>query len=63
MPLLGWRDREPYATKSTFITLVIEDGAKPDVIRERVMRRATRSAATTAGRTGSRRAARSASCS
>ena len=36
MPLLGWRYREPYATKSTFITLVIEDGAKPDVIRDRV---------------------------
>jgi hypothetical protein len=27
MPLLGWRYREPYLTKSTFITLVIEDGA------------------------------------
>jgi hypothetical protein len=36
MPLLGWRYREPYATKSTFITLVIEDGAKADVIRDRV---------------------------
>jgi len=36
LPLLGWRYREPYATKSTFITLVIEDGAKPDVIRDRV---------------------------
>lgn len=32
----GWRYREPYATKSTFITIVIEDGANRDVIRDRV---------------------------
>lgn len=36
LPALGWRYREPYATKSTFITLAIEDGANPDVIRDRV---------------------------
>ncbi len=36
-PALGWvRYREPYATKSTFITLAIEDGADPDIIRDRV---------------------------
>jgi hypothetical protein len=34
--LLGWRSRELYATKSTFITIVIEDGANPDVIEHRV---------------------------
>ncbi|HEY5923137.1 MAG TPA: hypothetical protein VIV11_15765 [Kofleriaceae bacterium] len=34
--MLGWRERELYATKSTFITLAIEDGADEDVIRERV---------------------------
>jgi integrase len=33
---LGWRPRSVYDTKSTFITLAIEDGANPDVIRERV---------------------------
>jgi len=33
MPLLGWRYREPYATKSTFITLVIEDGARREARR------------------------------
>ena len=32
----GWRYREPYATKATFITLVIEDGANPEIIRLRV---------------------------
>ena len=36
MPALGWRYREPYATKSTFITLAIEDGAKPEIIEHRV---------------------------
>lgn len=36
LKMLGWRDRELYATKSTFITLAIEDGAKPDIIRDRV---------------------------
>ena len=29
LPMLEWRERELYATKSTFITLCIEDGAKP----------------------------------
>lgn len=33
---LGWRARALYDTKSTFITLAIEDGANPAVIRERV---------------------------
>jgi integrase len=36
MPALGWRYREPYATKSTFITLAIEDGARPEIIRDRI---------------------------
>lgn len=36
LPMLGWRAREMYAGKSTFITLAIEDGANPDVIRQRV---------------------------
>jgi hypothetical protein len=36
LKMLGWRDRELYATKSTFITFAIEDGAKPDIIRDRV---------------------------
>lgn len=35
-PLLGWRHRSVYDTKSTFITLAIDDGAKRDIIRERV---------------------------
>jgi integrase len=33
---LGWRHRSVYDTKSTFITLAIEDGADPAVIRDRV---------------------------
>ncbi len=36
LPLLGWRDRSVYDTKATFITLVIEDGADPAIIRDRV---------------------------
>jgi integrase len=36
LPLLGWRHRSVYDTKSTFITLAIDDGAKRDIIRERV---------------------------
>jgi len=36
LPALGWRYREPYATKSTFITLACKDGADPDVIESRV---------------------------
>jgi hypothetical protein len=35
-PMLGWRHREVYATKATFISLVIEDGADPLVIEHRV---------------------------
>jgi len=36
LPALGWRYRELYATKSTFITLACKDGAAPDVIASRV---------------------------
>jgi hypothetical protein len=36
LPMLGWRSRELYAGKSTFITLAIEDGANRDIIRDRV---------------------------
>ncbi len=36
LPTLGWRARSVYDTKSTYITLSIEDGANPDVIRDRV---------------------------
>jgi len=35
-PMLGWRYRELYATKSTFITLALEDGADADVIEAQV---------------------------
>jgi len=35
-PMLGWRHREVYATKATFISLVIDDGADPLVIEHRV---------------------------
>lgn len=36
LPMLGWRARSFYDTKATFISLVIEDGANADVIRNRV---------------------------
>lgn len=36
MPSLDWRYREPYATKATFITLALDDGADPHVIETRV---------------------------
>lgn len=36
LPALGWRARSLYDTKSTFITLVLEDGADAAVIRDRV---------------------------
>lgn len=36
LPMLGWRHRSVYDTKSTFITLILEDGASRDVIRDRV---------------------------
>jgi integrase len=36
LPALGWRARSVYDTKSTFITLAIEDGANPAIIRDRV---------------------------
>jgi integrase len=35
-PMLGWRYREPYAIKSTFITLALGDGARGEIIRDRV---------------------------
>lgn len=36
LPALGWRSRSIYDTKSTFITLAIDDGADPGIIRDRV---------------------------
>ena len=36
MPMLGWRARSVYDTKSTFITLAIDDGADPAIIRDRI---------------------------
>jgi hypothetical protein len=32
----GWRYRELYDCKSTFITLVLDDGADESIIRDRV---------------------------
>ncbi|HEX8108939.1 MAG TPA: hypothetical protein VF516_14505 [Kofleriaceae bacterium] len=36
LPVLGWRYREPYSTKATFITLAIEDGARSEILRDRM---------------------------
>lgn len=36
LPMLGWRHRSPYATKSTFITLALDDGADPEILENRV---------------------------
>lgn len=36
LPMLGWRERNFYDTKATFISLAIEDGAKSEIIRDRV---------------------------
>ncbi|CAN5178576.1 hypothetical protein BH11MYX1_BH11MYX1_04450 [soil metagenome] len=36
LPMLGWRHRTVYDTKSTFITLAIDDGADPAIIRDRI---------------------------
>ena len=36
LPMLGWRERSYYDMRSTFITLAIEDGADPAIIRDRV---------------------------
>jgi len=36
LPLLGWRHRSVYDSRATFITLVLEDGANPDIIEQRV---------------------------
>jgi integrase len=35
-PKFGWRHRSVYDTKSTFITLAIDDGARRDILRDRV---------------------------
>jgi hypothetical protein len=34
--MLGWRYRELYATKSTFITLALEDGADSEILEAEV---------------------------
>jgi hypothetical protein len=36
LPALGWRHRQHYDMKATFITLVLDDGADENVIRDRV---------------------------
>ena len=36
LPMLGWRERSLYDTRSTFVTLAIDDGADRDVIEHRV---------------------------
>lgn len=36
LPTLGWRHRSVYDTRATFVTLALEDGADPDIIRERI---------------------------
>lgn len=36
LPALGWRHRQHYDMKSTFISLVLEDGADPEIIESRV---------------------------
>ena len=36
LPMLGWRDRSYSDMRSTFITLAIEDGADPAILRDRV---------------------------
>lgn len=36
LKVLGWRHRQHYNMRSTFITLALEDGADPDVIEQRV---------------------------
>ncbi len=36
LPALGWRHRQHYDMKATFITLALEDGADPHVIETRV---------------------------
>ena len=36
LPALGWRHRRHYDMRATFITLALEDGADPDVIKTRV---------------------------
>jgi hypothetical protein len=56
LPALGWRYRELYATKSTFITLACKDGADHDVIESRVThtKKSRRSTATGAIASGQR---------
>ncbi len=36
LPMLGWRSRSVYDTKATFITLCQDDGARREVIRDRI---------------------------
>ncbi len=36
LPALGWRHRSVYDTRSTFITLAVEDGCDPAILRDRV---------------------------
>jgi hypothetical protein len=36
LPALGWRHRSVYDSRATFVTLVLEDGADPDIIESRV---------------------------
>jgi hypothetical protein len=36
LPALGWRHRRHYDMRATFITLVIEDGADPEILENRV---------------------------
>ena len=36
LPALGWRHRQHYDMKATFITLVLEDGGDPHIIETRV---------------------------
>lgn len=47
LPLLGWRSRSVYDSRATFITLVLEDGADPDVIEQRVTHAKSRRSAFT----------------
>lgn len=45
LPALNWRHRRHYDTRATFITLALEDGARRDIIRDRVTHvKSTRSA-------------------
>lgn len=47
LPALGWRSRSVYDSRATFITLVLEDGADPDIIEQRVTHTKSRRSAFT----------------